>query len=55
MKCQYRNCDKEIIIITKFDLLKKYCCSSHQICEKKYRNRIRKIKKNLSKQEKIFI
>lgn len=42
MKCQYRNCDEEILITKKSDNLKKYCCSSHQICEKKYRNRKKK-------------
>jgi hypothetical protein len=39
MKCSYRNCDKEILILKKFDTLKKYCCSKHQRNEKKYRQR----------------
>lgn len=41
MKCEYRNCDKEITIEIKRDKTKKYCCSKHQICEKKYRSRIK--------------
>jgi len=42
MKCEYRNCGKEIILKTKKDNYKKYCCSSCQMCEKKYRSRRRK-------------
>lgn len=41
MKCQYRNCNKDIIIIRNFDNLKKYCCKNHQQNEKKYRSRER--------------
>ncbi len=41
MKCQYRNCNTNIIINSKFDNLKKYCCKKHQRNEKKYRSRER--------------
>lgn len=39
MKCNYRNCNKEIVINCDFDKLKKYCSIKHQRNEKKYRSR----------------
>ena len=42
MKCGYRNCVNEIILKNKKDNYKKYCCSSCQMCEKKYRSRRKK-------------